>query len=261
MALLNDYGLLDSSILISHATNAPVSDAALLRETNSHISCTPSTEMQMGHGYPLAFRPDLDIQSHCSIGIDCQSNNSASIPSEMRLLLQFSRAVYNQTFIDAGKSPSKMSKTVEEVFNLGTVVGARAIGMEDRIGSLAVGKYADISIFDALSPSMVCASQHDPVAAIVLHSSPADIETVIVDGIIKKENWMLKSIDLKVGKEFWSGDEREVVEWREVAADLVKRREKLQAEIAKIEKLDVEQLREGVIKAFGMDKETIAETV
>lgn len=140
--------------------------------------------MSMGH--PTPFDPDLNIQSQSYIGVDCQSNNSAPLVSEMRLLLQSSRNIYAQKFVDAGKVPKKMNKTVEEAFNLGTISGARAIHMEDIIGSLAVGKLADIVIFDASSPSRICAAEHDPAAAIMLHSFPADIETVIVKGVIRK---------------------------------------------------------------------------
>jgi cytosine/adenosine deaminase-related metal-dependent hydrolase len=64
----------------------------------------------------------------------------------------------------------KVNKTVEQAVNLGTIVGARALQMEEEIGSLAVGKRADIVVFEALSPSIAVAAQYDPMAAMVLHS-------------------------------------------------------------------------------------------
>lgn len=70
---------------------------------------------------------------------------------------------------------------------MGTIQGARAVNMEDQIGSLAEGKLADIVVFDATSPSMICAAQQNPLAAILLHSSVRDVRMVIVDGIIRKE--------------------------------------------------------------------------
>lgn len=177
----------------------------------------------------------------------------------MRLLLQSSRALHNQKFIDAKKVPKTVNKTVEEAFNLGTINGARAIGMQDKIGSLAVGKLADILVFDALTPSMVCVAQHDPVAAIVLHSSPADIEIVIVDGHIRKQGSVLKKVDLSAGKEFWGAGEVDgEVGWKDVAGELVKRRKGLQEQI---EKLDMEEARAGVIKAFYIDEANIVEKI
>ncbi|TVY86592.1 5'-deoxyadenosine deaminase [Lachnellula willkommii] len=232
---LHSHGLLDSSILFSHGSNMDPAEAALLLKANSHISVTPSTELQMGHGEPVAFQSKLGIQSHCSLGIDCHSNNSASIPSEMRLLLQSARGTYNQPFLDQGKVPASVYKSVEEAFNLGTINGARAIGMDDRIGSISVGKLADLVVFDARSPSMVCGAQHDPVAAVVLHSSPGDVEMVVVDGVVRKLGGRLVAVDGAARREVWDGGERGSIEWGEVARMLVARREALQRTLGEID--------------------------
>lgn len=256
--LLHSYGVLDSSILISHATNIDADEAALLLESNSHVSATPSSEMQMCHGDPVAFQANLGIESQCSLGIDCHSNNSASIPGQMNILLQHARSNYNQKFIDKGKQPRHMYKTVEDVFNLGTINGARAINMQHKIGSLAVGKLADIVVFDASSPSMVCAAEHDPIAAVVQHSSPKDVEMVIVDGIVRKRDGRLAGVDVKAGRELWAGEKRDFVEWADVAKELVRRRKALQE---KLDKIDFEEARRGVIKAFHIDETTIVEKI
>jgi hypothetical protein len=209
---------------------------------------------------PIAFRDDLEpnIQSQCSLGVDCHSNNSASMVSEMRLLLQSSRNAYNEEFVSRGKVPRRVNKTVEEAFNMGTIQGARAIGMLDSIGSLAVGKKADICIFDALSPSMVCAAQHDPVAAVVLHSSPADIECVLVDGAVRKRGWMLEDVEVGLGGEIWDGVKElgEMATWRDVSRELIRRRAELQN---KVEKLDMEVAKEEVLKVFYIDKSVIVD--
>src|SRR2546421_4798993 len=99
----------------------------------------------------------------------------------MRLALQLARHSTNQPLLDAGKFPANLKATTEQVFNLGTIQGARAVHM-DRTGSLAEGKLADIVIFDASNPSMICAAEQDPVAAVVRHSNIRDIDTVIIDG-------------------------------------------------------------------------------
>jgi cytosine/adenosine deaminase-related metal-dependent hydrolase len=70
---------------------------------------------------------------------------------------------------------------------MGTLRGARALCMEKDIGSIEVGKKADLMIFDALSPAMACAAQHDPVMAIVPPSTIRDINTVLVDGEVRKK--------------------------------------------------------------------------
>ena len=101
---------------------------------------------------------------------------------------------------------------------------------------------ADIVIFDPLSPGMVCAAVHDPVTAIVLHSSVRDVDTVIVDGIVRKESGKLCAVD--VDKEMGVGN---VLEWKDVAAELVKSRQSIQE---KVERIDYEKALKSIIKTF-----------
>ncbi|KAI9778291.1 MAG: hypothetical protein M1835_004968 [Candelina submexicana] len=241
--LLSAYGLLRPDMLVSHASNASASDASKLKQANIFISSTPDTELQMVLGDPVCFRPDFKPIS--SLGIDCHSNNSASIVSQMRLGMQSARGKHNQAIIDTGKTTTRVSVKVEEAFNLGTINGARAVHMEDEIGSLAEGKLADIVILDALSPGMCCAAQHDPVAAIVLHSSVRDIDTVIVNGEIRKQNGKLLPTKLEKQVPEVGGGE---VQWPEVARQLLKSR----ADIEKrIEGTDFERATKAALKIFG----------
>ena len=90
---LNDMGILDNRFLVSHGGNPSQEDADICNKLGVHISSTPSTELQMAMGSPVAaFRDDLGIEQCCSLGIDCQSNNSAFLPGEARIGLQSARA-------------------------------------------------------------------------------------------------------------------------------------------------------------------------
>ncbi|OCL01990.1 Metallo-dependent hydrolase [Glonium stellatum] len=255
--LLHGFGLLDESILLSHATGATAEDARLLKEANAHVSTTPSTELQMALGQPVCFRDDLPgMQEQSSLGVDCHSNNAGSVVGEMRLALQAARGTWNDKFNEKGKAPKVVNKTVEEVFNLGTIQGARAVGMEDQIGSIAIGKTADLVIFDGTTPAMVCAAQHEPVAAVVLHSSPADIETVIVDGNIRKAAGRLGKVEVdeiarkEVGKA--------TLDWKDVARELLKSREALQR---KIQDLDFVEAKKRMIRGYYIDESKLVDEI
>ncbi|PCH04011.1 Amidohydrolase 1 [Penicillium occitanis (nom. inval.)] len=187
VSILSDYGLLDDSILLSHVNGISQSDVALLTSKGAHITTTPETEMQM-LGEIVAFRNDT--KSHASVGVDCHSNNSSDLLTQLRMGLQYARAAENSQAIGQGKYPSVKIK-VEEAFNLGTIQGAKAINLQDQIGSLEVGKRADIVVFEASSPGMVCAAEEDPVGAVILHAGTGDVETVIVDGVVRKERGKL----------------------------------------------------------------------
>ncbi|KAJ7490933.1 hypothetical protein FB451DRAFT_1514119 [Mycena latifolia] len=214
VGLLSSYGLLKDDVLFSHANGAIPEDAVQLAAANAHVSATPDTELQMRSGLP----------SVASLGVDCHSNNSGDILTQMRLALQ-----------------STMANTVEEAYNLGTIMGARAVGMGSEIGSIAVGKLADLVIFDGESPSMVCAAEHDPVAAIVLHASVRDIDTVIVDGQIRKAGGKLVPVEVV--------EEEKSMEWKES-------RERLEAEIGK---LDTEAAQKAMTMAFHVDPTNIVD--
>ena len=130
----------------------------------------------------------------------------------MHLLTQNARANRDAYVLDGDKMSSRASPTVEEMFNLGTIQGARAIGMGDQLASSTEGKLADVVIFDAKTPSRICGGQHNPLAAIVVHSSPRDIHTVIIDGKIRKQAGDLLPIEAFVPGANAS-NEKQHLEW------------------------------------------------
>jgi cytosine/adenosine deaminase-related metal-dependent hydrolase len=93
---LHEAGILDDRWLVSHGGNPDQKDADIYKKLGMHVSSTPSTELQMAMGSPVAaFRDDLGdgfTQSCASLGIDCHSAVSAFIPGEARLGLQSARA-------------------------------------------------------------------------------------------------------------------------------------------------------------------------
>ncbi|KAJ7608175.1 hypothetical protein FB45DRAFT_1067562 [Roridomyces roridus] len=250
VSIADSYGVLKHDILFSHASQATSEDAALLTATNSHVSSTPDTELQMAHGTPVCFRPDLYQLS--SLGVDCHSNNSGDILTQMRLALQSARGTRNALFVAQKKVPRVVQPTVEQAFNLGTIMGARAVGLGNEIGSIKVGKLADLVVFDARSPSMICAGEHEPVAAIVMHASVRDIETVIVDGKIRKQDGKLVPVD--VGE----GAEKQVLEWAGIAEKLIQSRDRIQGVL---EGMDDVGARAAVIQTFGINSNNVVDSV
>ena len=268
---LHELGILDDRWLVSHGGNADQADADIYQKFGMHVSSTPSTELQMAMGSPVAaFRDDLgdSMPQCCSLGIDCHSNNSAFIPGEARLGLQSARAsrgevsfsgrghclyveidCWEQKYIAQNKIPNSTHYTVAEAFNLATIRGARAAKMGDRVGSIAEGKEADLVIFSGTSPSMVAAAQHDPVAAVVLHSNPGDVEYVIVGGVLRKSAGKLANIDVDKKAQRHAGQPK--VSWEDVASQVITRRETLQK---KIEQIDMVAATDAIIEQWYLDR-------
>lgn len=206
--LLKEYGLLDERIVLSHVGGATAEDARLLSDAKAFASASPSVEMTMGLGPPVCFRDDLPgMDSVCSLGVDCHHSTSGSMVNEMRVGLMTARGFDSAKKLSEGVVPERVCRTVHDAYIMGTIQGARALCMEDQIGSIDVGKKADLVIFDALSPSMSGAAQQDPVKAIVMHSSIADVEVVIVDGVVRKENGKLLTVPM--------------TEWQDKTSDFV----------------------------------------
>jgi cytosine/adenosine deaminase-related metal-dependent hydrolase len=107
-----------------------------------------------------------------------------------------SRGKYFEGFTEKGKIPSGASVSVQDVYDLGAIKGARALGMEAQIGSLEEGKLVDILVYDMVSPGIVSTAQRDPAAAIVMHSCARDVGILIVDGVVREEKWELVAVDV-----------------------------------------------------------------
>ncbi|GME49280.1 5-methylthioadenosine/S-adenosylhomocysteine deaminase [Neofusicoccum parvum] len=242
------------TVLLSHATGATSEDLAVAKQHGAHVASTPGTELQMGLGWSICF--DEEARDIACLGGDCLANGGSSIIGEMRLGLQAERARRNQRTLDRGLAPGKLHSTVEEAFNLGTIKGARAAGMADKLGSLAVGKLADLVVFEGNSPSMVCAAQHDPVAAIVLHSNPRDISTVIVDGLVRKRHGQL--LDMEVDEDSKRVIGKDTVRWKDVARELLKSRGLIQS---KVEKIDFTEAQQAWMKSWYIDASKIVDHV
>lgn len=270
---LQELGILDERWLVSHGGNPDQRDADIYQTLGMHVSSTPSTELQMAMGSPVAaFRDDLGLKAG-SLGIDCHSNNSASIPGEARLGLQSARASrgevgagcstqnlfictnrLEQKYLAQNKTPNSTHYTATEAYNLATIQGARAAKMEDKVGSIAEGKQADLVIFSGTSPGMVAAAQHDPVSAVILHSHPSDVEYVIVDGVLRKSAGKLVDVDVNKKTQGHLGKSR--VSWDDVAGEVIKRREALQK---KIEQIDMQAATEAIIDQWYLDRSKLVD--
>ncbi|QSZ34872.1 hypothetical protein DSL72_007731 [Monilinia vaccinii-corymbosi] len=89
-------------------------------------------------------------------------------------------------------------KAAMEAFNRGVIAGLRDIGEEYKFVSLVEVKLADIVIFKALSPVMIGIVLQDPIVDVVMHSSPADTDMVLVDGVICGGTRRLRDIDIDI---------------------------------------------------------------
>jgi len=96
---------------------------------------------------------------------------------------------------------------------------------------------------------MVAAAQHDPVAAVIMHSSPGDIEYVVIDGILRKRAGQLVNVEVEKQSQGFVG--RQKLAWEDVAKEVIARRDVLQK---KIEKIDMAAATEAIIDEWHLDR-------
>jgi cytosine/adenosine deaminase-related metal-dependent hydrolase len=220
---------------------------SILAATGTPISSTPGTEAQMGMGFPIGLDPALKAKqtANVSLGVDCHTNDPSSILLQARMLLQLTRLERNAKIVAQGNYPSaNVTGTSEEAFNLATIRGARCLGLGDAIGSIEVGKKADLVVFDAAgSVGMLSAAEYDPVVAIVRFSEAADIEHVIVDGAWRKKAGKLVATDVTL-------DNMGRTEWRDTAEQVRRSQREIQQ---RIDRLSLEKARETLLAMYHTD--------
>ena len=187
-------GLVGPRVNIVHGNNLAADQLAALVDCGASVTVTPECELQMGFGDCLTGRLRA-LGSAPSIGSDVESSLGGDMFTNMRMALQAQRNLDNKAVIaKSGKAPERISIACREALEWATIAGARMAGLEQRIGSLAPGKQADIVLLRAddlnLTPVI------DPVHSIVLHAGPTNVDTVFVAGRLVKRRGTLLYRDL-----------------------------------------------------------------
>ncbi|MGY2488950.1 amidohydrolase family protein [Cupriavidus sp. CP313] len=183
---LEAAGLLGPHINIVHGNN--LSDAQLARfvDAGMSFSLTPENELTQGHGFPITGRL-RKLGAAPSLGVDLESVLSGEMFIAARVALGVQRALDHAAFrAQQGEIAASHEVSCREALEWITVAGARMLGMADRIGSLAAGKQADLVLIDARRLNMM--PLHDPVSAVVMQASLANIDSVFVGGVARKRH-------------------------------------------------------------------------
>jgi 5-methylthioadenosine/S-adenosylhomocysteine deaminase len=189
VALLHAAGLLSERQVHVHCNACSGREFDLLADAGASVSVTPETELQMGMGFPVTQRL-LDRGMTPSLGCDIVSNNRGDLFTQMRLGLACERARTNETELRAGVMPETLTLTAAEMLRFATLGGAKALGLDSEIGSIEVGKRADLVALRI--DGFGFAPPNDPVAQIVLQAGVNEVDAVFVNGsAVKLEGELL----------------------------------------------------------------------
>jgi cytosine/adenosine deaminase-related metal-dependent hydrolase len=195
IAYLDDLGVLDSRILAAHCIFTDQRDRDILKERGVSVAHNMVANIKGAKG--VAAIPEmLNMGIPVGLGSDGpMSGNTQDIISLMGYVTKLQKL----TRLDPLAMPP------ERVVEMATIGGARALHIDDRVGSLEPGKEADLVIMDHSSPAMF--PVYDPYSALVYSASPRDVDTVLVKGRILMEHRAIPHLNIPeirgMGREYY----------------------------------------------------------
>lgn len=184
---LHDMGLLGPDTTYIHCCYFSDEEWQLVADTGGTISIAAQVETQMGHGWPPVVKA-LQHDLRPSFSIDVVTTVPGDMFTQMRAGFGAERARVNAIYWERNE-PAEGLLTAEQLLTMATVNGAHVAGLEGRTGSLTPGKKADVVLLDARALNM--APMMDPIAAITLCADVSNVDTVLVDGQVRKRGGKL----------------------------------------------------------------------
>jgi cytosine/adenosine deaminase-related metal-dependent hydrolase len=178
---VEELGWLGGDVWLAHCVHVDDAEIARFSATGTGVAHCPNSNARLGTGIaPVAGLVGAGVA--VGLGVDgAASNEDGGLASEMRAALQFARLV---------GGPRAM--TARQALARATIDGARCLGRDDELGSLEVGKLADVALWrvDGLDGAGI----EDPVAALVFGATQA-VELLLVGGRPIVEDGELRTVD------------------------------------------------------------------
>ena len=192
VAWMHDHGLTGGTVTYVHCNTLADDEIQIIADTGGTASVAADVEVQMGHGWPSTGRL-LAHGIRPSLSIDVCSSNGGDMFGAMRTTIGVQRALDNAAEEHPGEQ-DRVRLTCRDVLEFATWQGARACGLDAKIGSLTVGKEADLIILKDHGLSL--APLNNPAAAVVYAAHPGMVDTVLVAGTVVKRHGVLVDVDL-----------------------------------------------------------------
>ncbi len=184
MEYLDSLGVLDEHVIAAHCVALTDRDVAVMKARGVKVSHNPISNLKLASG----ISPVPKMLEHgvtVSLGTDSPcSNNAADMFEVMKLTALLHKGV--------NRNPTVMS--AEQVLKMATLDGAKALCWDNEIGSIEVGKRADLAIINFEKPHLC--PLYNEFSHLVYAAKSSDVETVIINGKIVMENRRLTTLDV-----------------------------------------------------------------
>jgi 5-methylthioadenosine/S-adenosylhomocysteine deaminase len=182
-AFLDSLGFFSVPVLAAHCVHLTNEDIEILARRKVSVAANPVSNMKLGNGFAPAARL-LDAGVNLCVGTDgASSNNTLNMFRELSIL----------SYSQKGADKDALRFPADKTLQYGTLGGAKALGLSDKIGSIEQGKRADLVIIDLNKPWLQ--PVNNPVSSLIYSANGSEVDTVIIDGEIVMENGQVKTLD------------------------------------------------------------------
>ncbi len=183
IAHMRDLGLFDFPTYAAHCVHITDADIQILKENHVSVVNNPGSNLKIANGF-APIKKLFVAGVNVSVATDgAASNNNLNMFEEMALA----------ALINKGVEEDAVVVPAYQALQMGTVNGAMALGREAQIGTLRVGKKADIILVDMHKPHFY--PQYNLVSSLVYSAQAGDVKTVLCNGQLLMENYQLTTID------------------------------------------------------------------
>lgn len=167
---LKSLGLAGTHVALAHCVHVESDELEILRSSGTNVVHCPSSNLKLGSGI-APIKQMLEAGVSVSLGADgAACNNRLDMFTEMRTAALLQKAQHGPEAVPSWRA-----------LRMATSDGARALGLGQEIGSIELGKQADLTVLD-LSTLHTTPATKDLASAIVYSAQPEDVRTVIIDG-------------------------------------------------------------------------------
>jgi cytosine/adenosine deaminase-related metal-dependent hydrolase len=196
--LMYEHGFMDPETVYVHAATLSADSYHRIAATGGSVSVSTESEQSAGQGYPPSWvlrRHDIPM----SLSMDTSVWWSGDLFSAMRATLSADRSREHLEAHTKGETVTHHALRAEHVVEMATRGGARALGREDDLGSVEVGKKADLVLIRNEHSPVMTPLLH-PYGHVVFQAQRGDVEAVLVDGRVVKRDHRLVGVDLAAAR-------------------------------------------------------------
>ncbi|MFQ5694032.1 MAG: amidohydrolase family protein, partial [Nitrospinota bacterium] len=197
---LNHVGVLGPRIVCAHMSWLSAGELHLMKETGAHVAHVPGASL---HGIYSSVHSRSRIPELVNLGVNVALGNDETntgtchdMVREMYLVAgRHAEARGNLIFPDPGLFQIQSGATRSVVIDMATRNGARALLLEEEVGSVEVGKKADLVLWDLSSYEWVPTTRHNLVSNFIFNATGRSARTVIVNGVPVIDDYRLTTMD------------------------------------------------------------------